>query len=326
MQEIERYIAQNFGLNAVIKPLKKAELDNLPLYMKASYNLSHGELSGQQLIWANVLNNENYTPDQLKKQGYQLRQIFHAPVVFVFNKLDSWQRKRLIEKQVAFAQPFKQLFIPELFLQLNDVVVKNNIAAPLIEKLSSPAQFAILYHLQVKSLELKTFQEIAELLQYSAMTITRLIKEIQNAQLLSVEGAKGKSIKFNLSKKELWQKVLPFFISPVREICFTDQLPKDNYLKNAGDTALATYSMLSESAQKTYAIGKDEFRSLKLDSKFKNLDSKNGDFKIEVWHYNPVLLSQIKEVDKLSLYLSMQNEQDERVQGALQDLLSDMQW
>ncbi len=323
---MEQYIAQNFGLNAGIKPLKKEELVNLPLYLKANYSLSHGVLNGKQLIWANVLNNENSTPDQLKKQGHQLRQIFHASVVFVFNKLDSWQRKRLIEKQVAFAQPFKQLFIPELFMQLNDVAGNNNIAAPLVEKFTAPAQFAILYHLQVRSLEQKTFQEIAEFLHYSAMTITRLIKEMQNAQLLSVEGAKEKSIKFNLPKKELWQKALPLFISPVREICFTDQLPNDNYLKNAGDTALAAYSMLSESAQKTYAIGKDEFRSLKLDSSFKNLDRKNGNFKIEVWHYNPILLSQIKEVDKLSLYLSMQNDQDERIQRALQYLLNDMQW
>lgn len=324
MREIAKYMEQYFGLQAGIKPLKKAELANLPLYLRSNYNISHGTLNGQKMIWAELENDVNSTPDQLKKQNNQLRQLLHVPVVFVFDKLDSWQRKRLIEKQVAFAQPFKQLFVPELLLQLNDVASSQNMAAAMAEKLTAPAQFAILYHLQVASLEQRPFQQIASLLQYSTMTITRLIKELQNAQLLSVEGSKEKSVKFNLSKKELWHKALPLLNTPVREIFFTDDLPNSKHFKISGDTALAAYSMLAESLQKTYAIGKDEFRSLK--GSLKNIDSKNGGYKIEVWHYNPLLLSQRNKVDKLSLYLSMQQEQDERIQRALQDFLNDMEW
>lgn len=121
MQEIIKYMEENFGIQAGIWPLKSSEKANLLLYLKGNYNLYHGTLGGLQLIWAKVENDEILTPDQLQKQTWQLRQILHAPVVFVFNKMESWQRKRLIEKQVAFAQPFKQLYVPELMLQFNDV-------------------------------------------------------------------------------------------------------------------------------------------------------------------------------------------------------------
>jgi DNA-binding MarR family transcriptional regulator len=326
MQEIIKYMEENFGIHAGIWPLKSSEKANLPLYLKGNYNLYHGTLDGLKLIWAKVENNETLTPDQLQKQTRQLRQILHAPVVIVFNKMESWQRKRLIEKQVAFAQPFKQLYVPELMLQFNDVVRDVYRTTSVLEKLTMPAQFAILYHLQVASLEQKQFQEIADLLQYSAMTVTRLVKEIKNAELLSVEGTKEKSISFNLKGKELWQKVLPLLSSPVREVWFTDMHLQGEHFRFGGDTALAAYSMITESKQRTYVIGKDEFRSMKTLGSINKLDDKNGDYRIEVWHYNPVLLSQGNEVDKLSLYLSMQKQEDERVQRALKDLIIELKW
>ena len=100
----------------------------------------------------------------------------------------------------------------------------------------------------------------------------------------------------------------------------------DNYFRIGGDTALSNYTMLSESNRKTYVIGKDEFRSLKTSGALKGLDKKYGDIRIEVWLYNPLILSENKNVDKLSLYLSLKQEEDERFKGALEDLINEIQW
>jgi hypothetical protein len=323
---IAKYLDENFGIHLKLLPISTHDIDRLPLYLKGNFDLFHGSIINHTLTWAIVINEEVLTPDQLQRQGRQLEQYLNTPVVFILNQLESWKRKRLIEKHVSFVQPFKQLYIPDLLLQLDDITHNKSNFIPPGDKLTAPAQCAVLYHLQINSLEYKPFQEIARLLRYSAMTVSRIVKELEGFKLLTVIGTKEKSIKFNLQGKELWQNALPLLNSPIQEVWYTDQPLPDQHFLISGDTALATLTMLSKDQTNNFAIGKDEFRSMKTRESLEGLNKKNGDNRIEVWSYNPLLLSQHKEVDKLSLFLSLQYEEDERITGALQDLLEEMQW
>ena len=65
---------------------------------------------------------------------------------------------------------------------------------------------------------------------------------------------------------------------------------------------------------------------MKNQPSYKDLNKNYGDFKLEVWHYDPLLLSDTNEVDKLSLYLSTHHEDDPRVQIALRNLIDEMKW
>lgn len=324
VDELIKYLLQNFGLETSVYQLNNP--GGIPLYLQANFELFEGHLMGQKVVWAKLRDNQDFTPDQLQKQGQQLKQILNAPVIFVFDKLESWHRKRLIEKQVSFVQPSKQLYIPELFLQLNDIIRHPSGSEKNADKLTPPAQLAILYHLQVNSLEGKLFMEIAELLHYSAMTITRVVKELQGYRLVMIEGAKEKSIRFNVQGRELWERSYSFMSSPVMEKWFTDHFVRDPHFRNSGDNALSAYTMIADSGQPTYAIGKEEFRSLKTQGTLQQLDKINGTATIEVWMYNPMILSSMQEVDRLSLYLSLKDEEDERVQAAREELLNQMSW
>lgn len=327
MKEIQKYLLNDFGIESEILPLQKVEKEKLPLYLKGNYDLHYSFILNQKVIWAKFNVKDNFTPEQLKKQGEQLKHFLQSTTIFVFDRIESWERKRLIEKKVAFVQPNKQIYVPEILLQLNDVL--GNVSREkktVSENLSYTAQLTILYHIEITSLEKKSFQEIAEVLEYSAMTASRVIKELHSFDLISVEGGKEKSIKFKEKGRDLWETTLPLLNSPVRDIWFTDQLINDDHFRIAGDNALSVYTMISNSNLPNYAIGKDEFRSLKTLGSLKKLDKKNGNYRIEVWYYNPVLLSNKKEVDKLSLYLSLKDDKDERVLGALNELLNEIQW
>lgn len=327
MEATSKYLEEHFGVVPKISPLSKNELAQLPLYLRGNYVLYNGSIVDQNIIWAKVKSDGNYTPDQIKKQGQQLKQFLGLPIVFVFDEIESWQRKRLIERKISFVQPFRQIYIPELFLQLNDTIRSSeNKKESRSKYLTPPAQCVILYHLEVASLEKIPFQEIAKMVQYSTMTVSRIIKELHRFELVAIEGVKEKSIRFNSKGKDLWNNILPILSSPVREVWFTDQILNDNHFRIGGDTALSTFTMLSESNRKTYVIGKDEFRSMKTLGALKSLDKKYGDNRIEVWLYNPVILSENKNVDKLSLYLSLKHEEDERVKSALGDLINEIQW
>jgi DNA-binding MarR family transcriptional regulator len=327
MRETINYLKESFGLDLEVKQITNQEYSVLPLYLRGSYECYRGQLSGQDLIWAKVKESENLTPDQLQKQENQLTQILKSRVVFVFDKLESWQRKRLIQKRVPFVQPFKQIYLPQLLIQLNDSFrSEENRIESISNCLSYPAQCAILYHLEVTPIENIPFQEIAALLNYSAMTISRIVKELVHFELATVKGGKEKSLLFKLIGKELWQNIVPILSNPIREIWFTDQIWNNNQFRISGDSALSNYTMLSSGTRKTYAIGKDEFRSMKTLGAIKNWNKINGDNVVEVWHYNPSLLSNKSEVDRLSLYLTLTKEEDERVKRALQDLINDIKW
>jgi hypothetical protein len=327
MEATSKYLKEHFGVVPKISPLSKNELAQLPLYLRGNYALYNGSIIDQNIIWAKVKADGNYTPEQIKKQGQQLKQFLGIPIVFVFDEIESWERKRLIERRISFVQPFRQIYIPELLLQLNDSIRSSQNKNETHSKyLTPPAQCVLLYHLEVASLEKIPLQEIAHSLQYSTMTVSRIIKELQHFELAAIEGVKEKSIRFNSQGKALWKNILPILNSPVREVWFTDQLPNNTHLKIGGETALSTFTMLSERNRKTFVIGKDEFRSMKSLGALKSLNKKHGDNRIEVWLYNPAILSENKSVDKLSLYLSMKHEEDERVKGALADLINEIQW
>ena len=74
-----------------------------------------------------------------------------------------------------------------------------------------------------------------------------------------------------------------------------------------------------------------EFKSgaiTREDLKKKNITTNNhfGENKIEIWRYSPFFLTKGHYVDKLSLYLSLKNNDDERIQIELENLINDIKW
>ena len=55
-------------------------------------------------------------------------------------------------------------------------------------------------------------------------------------------------------------------------------------------------------------------------------DRVEADARIETWKYAPALLSDGNAVDPLSLYLSLKDSPDERVQSELADMMENVPW
>ena len=70
------------------------------------------------------------------------------------------------------------------------------------------------------------------------------------------------------------------------------------------------------------------FEAAREDRRLMPIDYPEEDtIQIERWKYAPGLLSPDSQVvDRLSLYLSLQDDHDERTQAALAELLEQMQW
>jgi len=324
-KQIANYLSQSFGLQVSIYPLDLTELNRLPLFLKGGYQLFVGQIGSIPVLWAEP--GGAFTPDQLEQHQRQLEQILQRPVVFVFPQLDAWMRQRLVQRRVGFMQIGKQLYVPQLFLELSDVALRSSMRSETREKLSPPAQASVIYQLLKGSLEEKPFGQIANLLAYSPMTITRLTRELANQALIEIVGTKEKQIRFLHKGKALWEAAKPFLSSPVREEWFVDELSQElkKWSWKAGDTALEYYTLLSAGRTPTSAIFQEQFAVIKRDPMVR-LNKEHGNYKIQSWFYDPALLGIWPNADPLSVYLSITETGDERVESALEELINSISW
>lgn len=86
-----------------------------------------------------------------------------------------------------------------------------------------------------------------------------------------------------------------------------------------GINALSEYTMINREDRDMYAFTKMDIRNSEIKT-----DKKYGTYRIEIWRYDPKLLTHSEVVDKLSLYLSLVNHEDERVQIELENLIADI--
>ena len=84
-------------------------------------------------------------------------------------------------------------------------------------------------------------------------------------------------------------------------------------------SALAFYTMLNVESRQSWAVTKKELKTLAIVT-----DKQFGENEIQVWKYNPKILSTEGVVDKLSLYLSLKDNEDERIQIELERLISEI--
>jgi hypothetical protein len=327
MTSLATYLKEHFDLDINLVPIPQQELEILPLYLRSGFRYLQGNLLDNKVVWAEPWGENQFTPEQLQKHAQQIKQHLNSPIVFILHNIESWQRQRLIRKRVSFVQPSKQIYVPELFLELNNVWrLSQHKPIALSEKISFPTQAIVLYHLEVGSIEEMSFQEIAKHVYYSSMSVTRAVKELYALGLILIKGTKGKSIAFKKQGKALWDQILPMLESPVKDIWFVSEIIGDLDYMKAGESALSAYTMLAEPDQQTVAMERGEFLDLKHRKALKDINKKHGEIKIEVWNYNPHIFSTENKVDKLSLYVALKDEADERVKSALEDMINQMKW
>ncbi len=314
---LKQYIESILGLKVDILPLIKEQLDLLPISISGNYHFYTTDILGQKVILACSMDSIVYTPGQIQKQKELIEKKIHHPVIFVFEKIVSYNIQRLVRQRVNFIIPQKQMFIPDLLIDLKphkDVQDNTN------GHISGIAQSIILFHLQIKSLEGKSAYEIAELFKVSYANVNRAIRWLKENAVITLIGKKTKHIAFRNEKKQLWGMVLPLLESPIERIVYTDMAVNGNFFIS-GVNALSEYSMINRENRESYAVSKEDFCTQRLQT-----DKQYGAHRIEIWRYNPNFLSRNGVVDKLSLYLALKDTEDERIEIELENMINGIVW
>ena len=312
--------------------LDPAAAKSLPVFVGRIYEPYRGRVFDRDYVLLLCTAKNQPTPGQVEKHAEIARAALGPNVAFVFPSLPPFDRKRLIQRRVPFIVPGRQTYLPMAMIDLREKSpTRPAIGGQSPEALSAPAQALLLFHLQKKAdSDGWQLNQWADALGYSRMTLSRVYRELLAADLCKPSG-KGRQVvmQFSAERRTLWEKAMPYLRSPVAGRCQVRIAHRDDLqLYQAGMSALARFSMLAAGHEETLAMSSSGYRAALEDGKLIRVPYvEDGAVVMERWRFSPGLLSSDGQaVDQLSLYLSLQHDPDERVQGALKELLETIVW
>ena len=326
-QQTVRYLNQVLGGECLrVAPSEKS--DQLPYFLQDTYDVLLGELLGQPITLACVKSREPVAVPQVDQHAKQLRELLHAPVIIALPEIAPSQRKQLIAHGVAFVVPDRQLFAPQMGMILTE---RFKDMPRQYQELASPATQALLiwflnHHPVTESWH--PFQEAATL-GYAGMTATRAIRELLQFDLFELEvRGRAKFLNLNGTRRELWDKAKPYLRTPVLKTLWTYdhhilEVPSTAW---AGESALARLTMVNAPQQQVLAMTAEALqRAMQAGVYFEPRDIADG-IAVQVWRYEPGMQAKAKTVDPLSLWLSLRDNRDDRIQMALDEIEETFPW
>jgi len=321
MNQIINYLKNTIGLEVEMLGNQNIQTGKLPFHLKHGNTFNELKINGRRLLFVKPRTSEHPVPDQIQHQMEQIREILQLQPVYVFDKVDTYTRKRLVQNRTAFIVENKQMYIPFLLIDFEEKKTSKEIK----KNLTPSAQCILIYHLLVESLNNRNLKFIAETLTYSKMTITRSVKELEEFGLCELERSKDKKIRFVKDAKEIWITAQTIMKSPVKKRVWVEEIRMNQDLLIGGISALASYSNLSKDRQPTYVINTELYKQLQRNHNLIDENIRYGQIAVEILKYDPKILVINKNiVDPISLYLSLQENEDERIQQALEQMMDEL--
>ncbi len=301
----------------------KAQMEGATIGDLLTYKFYDGEFHGMPLLFAEP-KGKVATPRCLSVTANNLTSLLQLPIVFLLPACPAYERQRLIDKDVYFVVSEKYVHLPMLLA--NERVRKTKQA----KTLTPVAQYLLLYHLQIGSIEGMAARDIEDKIPYSYASITLGLTCLEDLGLCKkvAEGSKRKVIHFDMKGMNLWEQAQPFLVNPVEERIYCDGLLSDDSFPECGINALAHYTRLNPDSERTIMMSVKQLRNFKSSEALVRPNEFDGNIIIEAWKYPPVTATGVKAewVDKLSLAISLREDEDPRVEGEVERLINETEW
>ena len=305
------------GQKVRLSPLPQKEVKGLWLGLIAAFELLCFEFNGTKMALLVSKGNNTYSPVQRRKISQKLEAALDMPCAFYFNDLPTYERDRLVGQGVYFIVSSTFAFIPSLLA--NRKTGKRTFG----ERLLPSTQYVLFYHLQFRSLDGLSLQDLIEVMPYKYSTLSRSMQQLEALGLARFEAmqSRTKRLLFSADNLNLWQKAQPMLIAPVQKVLYSCECLTEGIV--GGISALSHYSMLAPEEISTRVLASEQLKA--LESSELDLTTYEDIQRIEVWKYPPIPTTP-GYVDRLSLYLSLKNDHDPRVEKELETMIENMPW
>lgn len=285
----------------------------LPYYILDRYEL-------QQVIMDSVKTIFLYPKTELdhmaavKKQIARIQKLENLPVVIVMKNISRNRREYMISGKIPFVIPDKQLYLPFMGIVLQEKFGEERY---FVEKLQPSSQVLFFYYLYQKQKQIY-MSEATKALGFSGMTITRAVRQLEQTEFFVTKKDRVQKILIGkYEERELFDKMQPYLISPVRKKIYMKRKTKLLEVCMAGRSALAKKSMMNQPSVTCYAISGKNAGLAGTDV----LMDATEQMEIQIWKYDPNILSENGLVDTLSLAMALKDNLDERIETAIDELL-----
>lgn len=314
-------LREAFGIS--FKESANVNLKHLPMYMvhgRTIRKLTYGEYS---FIVVSLTQQSRFGAVALQKQLEKYREISRMDVAYAFESLTRMQRDVLIRREIPFICLPNQIYLPFLGILLNNAFRKKS--RRVTETFMPATQSLFLYLLYNKGRVLK--KDAADYLGLTRTSITRASEQLVEKNLIKEE-KEGTSIYMAGASygREQFEQAKECLVNPVQKIIYARRKDISGKLIIAGESALSRTTMLGDPNIPVYAIykGDDSITDIKeVDPKWEDAEDV---VELQLWKYDPALFATDGVVDIVSLYMSLENETDERIEGELSNYLEEYAW
>lgn len=324
LDSLERYLDKELGISLVTEPARV----HFPRYLQGYYQWCQANMGERPVL----LVEPQATALELQpgeKIGHLqgMEKEASLPVLWCADNMTAYERRLFNQQRIAYVIPGKQLNAPLLGLLASRAVQSPYV---LREAFSPSAQAVLLWCLLKKKHDPVDSTMIGEATGYSRITVNRIMGEIEMLlpELVSVH--KGRKFIRIHEAKEAWMRAKKYLESPVKRRYFVQRMENwPERLPVAGESALAAATALAEPGKFSWAVSAERYKILLKDECWREMAyAEQATDVIEVWSYDPVLLSSGRSVDPLSLMLSMRREaeMDPRVEAAIEHVEEELKW
>ncbi len=321
LTELQRYLHETLDVTIHYKSWQDQE--TLPIYLTNAYHFKESSILNQPCLFMFAQELNGNTPANIRKHWEQVSHQYPGITIYVQTAITAYDRKRLIGQKIPFIVPSKQMYLPEMGIELREHFQRMRLHET--PYLSPAAQTVVIYALAGKMEEKSTASTLAKELGYSTMTISRVFDELASTNIGEINKAGKERWWISIvTKQDLWQQAKPKLRSPTKEVIWIKQIPESvKPTMLAGESALSQYSSLNPPTLPVYAIHKTIWTNLQKDVIEESIIPQEALFELQIWHYNPALLSDSSTVDPFSLYLSLKDTYDERIEIALDEMMKE---
>lgn len=234
-------------------------------------------------------------------------------LLYVHPNLTRLQRKRLRENQISYLDDKENFYLKSVSLLENGSERYEQFEK---EKFSILAQQVFIYLLSNVKKEID-INDVSKFFHFSTMHASRALKELLSFGLLSlrIEGRTSRNKKYRINTEiNYFRKGLELSQSPITKIIYTNIRPEKSLLSS--ESALAYLSLLSDPKAVQVALYRKE----------QIQEDPNGEYRCELWKYDPNFFGIFPCIDVFSLACLLKQNKDPRVQGELESILKKQEW
>lgn len=321
-ESLINYLRETVGDEAILSPW--VERHNLPLYLTEKYDFYSVQLLGVPCVFIDVLTESPLVGRMLKIIDMIRKQNSDYYYVFLFKDISTYKRKSLIQNRVAFVVENGQMYLPFLGLDLSNQTKTRNTPKDFF---SSTTQLVYLFWLYHPDWTLDA-TDLGFKLGISRVHANRTLNELCDLNLLDfqISGPTARNkIYHRIPDTDYYRQGKGYLKNPVKKTVYMVG-PGEKY-KYAGLDALSKISMLNPPERTVLAVHRKEAKRIE-DRFITDIEQADDEQAVEVqiWQYNPDMLTETDQVDIVSLDLTLEPIKDDRIEQALEANMKGESW